>query len=179
MIRYFYILLILPNLLLASEDISNKLFIDAKTKTLNSGCNIQSIALKVTNSVISSEQSQLLDSITTVISCLKNYEMEILPIYEEILTKYPYSQASYDLLNGFFIDRNTYNQFESLLINSIDTNMPISSLEDYEEYFKKVEQFMIDGSPIIIDKGMDNMSIDEIIDGNISNDESFDNYYDD
>ena len=57
--------------------------------------------------------------------------------------------------------------------------MPISSLEDYEEYFKKVEQFMIDGSPIIIDKGMDNMSIDEIIDGNISNDESFDNYYDD
>ena len=133
------IFLILPNIILGSELDARKLYIDAKMQSLSNGCNVQTIALKVSSSFMPSQQGGDLSGLTKAIFCLENYKNNVLPIYEEILAKYPYSDVSYDLLSGFFLDRQTFSELEILLLSSLQSDFKITNLTELSQMFNNLQ----------------------------------------
>ena len=133
------IFLIIPNIIFGSELDARKLYIDAKMQSINNGCNVQTIVLKVSSSLMPSQRGNDLTGLTKAIFCLENYQNNILPIYEEILTKYPYSEVSYDLLSGFFLDRQTFNELEILLLSSLQSDFKITNLKELSQMFNSLE----------------------------------------
>ncbi len=140
---------------------AKKLFIDAKMQSIINGCNIKTIFLKVSSSIISSQQGKDISGLTKAIFCLENYKNVILPIYEEILEKYPYSDVSYDLLSGFFVDRQTYNELEILILTSLQSDFKITNLNELSQMFNSLE--LLQNNSPNSDSDNSEFSIDDLL----------------
>lgn len=154
------IIFFIPNIIFGSELDAKKLYIDAKIQTMNIGCNVKTILLKLSSSLMPPQRGTDMSSLTKAIFCLENYQNVTLPIYEEILEKYPYSDVSYDLLTGFFIDRQTFDELEKLLISSVQTNFEISDLKQLSEMFSNFDLMQNNSSN---SESNDNLSIDDLL----------------